>query len=707
MSTSEKREGLVHLDVSAKNQLGETVEALKAEDLKLLQDESATKILSFERSKPGDLSEVTLVLDEVDLSPEQFISVRMEVLGFLRRDRGVLAQPVSILWIKPDGVYRSPFPSTDGFFLADDIESDNVVSTGWVFRPTQKAGTTLRTGGDLPPGAVLRSSITIRDIVWSEVLHVIYAQAAMWRDKPGRKALIWFGYGWSVRGVLDANGGVFPVLVELATRMRESRMVLYEVSPWPDPEFSDSRPKIDYHQFLSGVRSPLDPAFKWPIPYLSLPVLAIRSGGLVLDKSKDLGDEAARCIADAAEFYTVSFDPPHAAQSDEYRDLEAKSGSPEVSLRTTRGYYNQPVLYDQPRTPEKKLKVAELQELIQTNRTASRNLESLQLSERLSTAQLGKLTKSLHGRKAQTALIGLADESVFLGPSKEESPALASPDDQMKEQIIARAEKYLDEVAPTLPDFSADAVTVKFEQQSVGKKDTWKTAPADRDLRQTVSEQSNLLYRNGREQRSLEKVNGKRIAGRNELNYFGIFGPLLKFILDDVRRGNSKLTWIRWEQLNQEVVAVFRYSVRSENPRYGVTSCCLVDGARFETFPEHHGELAIVPASGAVLRITVESDPGWIREADLSPVRPVLFSDLMVEYGPVDIGGRIFICPKRSVAITRTRTVVPISFWGMDFKVYGPYQTLMNDTTYLHYHKFGSEFRILPDFTVVPDKKIH
>jgi hypothetical protein len=93
-----------------------------------------------------------------------------------------------------------------------------------------------------------------------------------------------------------------------------------------------------------------------------------------------------------------------------------------------------------------------------------------------------------------------------------------------------------------------------------------KTAPPNRALLQTTSERTTLLYRNGREQRVLEKVAGKRVAGRNELDTIGIFGPILRFVLDDVRRGNIKLMWARWERTDQGTLAVFRYNVRGEDP---------------------------------------------------------------------------------------------------------------------------------------------
>jgi hypothetical protein len=82
-----------------------------------------------------------------------------------------------------------------------------------------------------------------------------------------------------------------------------------------------------------------------------------------------------------------------------------------------------------------------------------------------------------------------------------------------------------------------------------------------------------------------------------------------------------------------------------------------------------------------------------------------MFSNMMVEYGPVEIGGHSFICPTRSVVMTRERTVRPVIFWGTSLAVYGPYQTLMNDTAYTNYHKFGSELHMLPGFVVVQDGK--
>jgi hypothetical protein len=78
-------------------------------------------------------------------------------------------------------------------------------------------------------------------------------------------------------------------------------------------------------------------------------------------------------------------------------------------------------------------------------------------------------------------------------------------------------------------------------------------------------------------------------------------------------------------------------------------------------------------------------------------------SRAMIEYGPVEIGGREYICPHRSVVIMRVRTVTPLTVWGETFEIYAPYETRLNDIVETGYHESGAEARMLPGFDVVPD----
>jgi hypothetical protein len=101
-----------------------------------------------------------------------------------------------------------------------------------------------------------------------------------------------------------------------------------------------------------------------------------------------------------------------------------------------------------------------------------------------------------------------------------------------------------------------------------------------------------------------------------------------------------------------------------------------------------HGELAIDPASGALLRFELQ--------ADLNSTTPLIRSDIMIEYGPVEIGGQQCICPVKSVSIMRGRSVVALTALGDSFRTYGPYATLLNEIAFTDYHKFQVKARMLP-----------
>ena len=73
----------------------------------------------------------------------------------------------------------------------------------------------------------------------------------------------------------------------------------------------------------------------------------------------------------------------------------------------------------------------------------------------------------------------------------------------------------------------------------------------------------------------------------------------------------------------------------------------------------------------------------------------------MIEYGPVEIGGKTYICPLRSVTIARGRSVRVLSNWDETFMSYGPYATMLNDISFDRYHMFRSDSHVLTEFTPV------
>jgi hypothetical protein len=218
-----------------------------------------------------------------------------------------------------------------------------------------------------------------------------------------------------------------------------------------------------------------------------------------------------------------------------------------------------------------------------------------------------------------------------------------------------------------------------------------------------VTEKATLRYRNGVEEQDAETEKRSRSARHNDLNLIGVFSPVLGSLLADATRGDSVLTWSHWLMGERGTEAVFRYLVRAPDPHYNVQYCCLVGGRTFLTSPRYLGELTIDPATGAILRLTMEAELGWIREPNLNPVQPAKGAATMIEYGPVEIRGREYICPLRSVANLRVRTVTPLTVFGQSFEVYAPYETRLNDIVYTDYHKFGAEARMLPGYQAFPD----
>lgn len=80
--------------------------------------------------------------------------------------------------------------------------------------------------------------------------------------------------------------------------------------------------------------------------YLDLEVMAIHSGGLALGAANDIAGLLQECVADAAPYYEISFEPPAAKQADEYHHLEIKVAAPGLGARTRQEYYAQPTAHN-------------------------------------------------------------------------------------------------------------------------------------------------------------------------------------------------------------------------------------------------------------------------------------------------------------------------------------------------------------------------
>jgi VWFA-related protein len=332
-ANSATAEGRIKLDVVVTDAAGKPVSGLEAKDFTLLDNNQPQKTVSFHASgvtiaRHDQPVEVILLLDAVNIDFRDISFEREEIGKFLQENGGHLAQPVSIFLLTDAGVRSQRQPFTDGNALAAQLNQlkSTVSSSG------------LSSTGNGAVGPVERFELSLREM----------GNIAGYEEKsPGRKLLIWIGHGWPL---LDNMGSqmtpkeqqrIFDSIVEISTMLREARMALYSVSSRAnDPstlDFSASSASV-YRSYLKAVKS----ARQASSANLGLKVLAIQSGGRVLGPDNGLRAQIDSCVQDAGAFYTLTFDPARTQLADEYHDLKVLIDKPELTARTSTGYYNQP-----------------------------------------------------------------------------------------------------------------------------------------------------------------------------------------------------------------------------------------------------------------------------------------------------------------------------------------------------------------------------
>jgi VWFA-related protein len=674
---TDSSDGLVRLDITVTDQSGSPVTGLKAEDFTLFDNGQPQKLVSFRAHdesaiKANEPVEIILLIDALNLSTQQAAIAEQEAEKFLREDQGRLRYPAMVYRLTEDGLSASTRPSTDGNALAEEIASRSEPRTVWYTPPN---------ADDLPQ---IGNYSVKRNFLSRQALGMIAIEA---RRRPGRKLLFWIGQGWPVK----LGGQVsFDEIVEFSTRLREARIRLFGVIAW----IRDPKSEGDARAVFNAKEA------AWSDTALN--VLASKSGGLVSTPTWKIKDLIDKTIENAGDYYTLTFDPPRAEMPDEYHELKVTVDRPKVTVRTNSEYYDQPAFYDEPEAREK-IAVDRLREVLETLRTlsdseAAKRLSSMELTARLSSANAAELRSLVHGKKSNEAYTVLADRSAFLPPPAAEIAEAPAPEVHDQRRMLDQTLHYLQKTLLRLPDLFATRTTVRYEEPPQKQDQTWKIAAADQSLHAAAPESVTVLVRNSRETTEGDARVAKHQHGRERsLITEGTFGPMLAQVLVDVADPHSQLKWGRWEHDAQGQRAVFSYSVPREFAHFDVSFCCLADPdgtVPFNTTAAYHGEITIDPETGAIYRITAE--------ADLLPRLPIDRSDVMVEFSSTVIGGQTFICPARSVSISRGRKVILLHEWNMAFGIYGPFETMLNDVAFSNYHLFASQHRILPDVSPAP-----
>jgi hypothetical protein len=312
----------------------------------------------------------------------------------------------------------------------------------------------------------------------------------------------------------------------------------------------------------------------------------------------------------------------------------------------------------------------------------ARKLAGAELTEQLTESALDHMKSELKlGEETATALNILADLSAFLEPPAAERPAKEPPDVAAQKDIIRAAQSFAAVTLRRLPDFLATRTTRSFEDIPIEVGGS--TAQSGMHPVRTLMRE--VAYRNGmeisRDASAAQSTGDLRKASLPALSSAGEYGPALTIVLGDSAHGT--IAWSHWEQTSAGMVAVFRYEVPKEDSHYQVDFCCAMDVnkreyASFHGKPAYSGWISVDPATGDVLRLTLE--------AQIDDFDPALKLGFLVSYGEVDVEGKRLICPLRSAVTMRSEWVA---------QKRSRHVIRVNDVVFTAYRRFGSTARII------------
>jgi len=351
-----------------------------------------------------------------------------------------------------------------------------------------------------------------------------------------------------------------------------------------------------------------------------------------------------------------------------------------------------------PARAEKHITVTQLGQIVAEVRSvsdteAAQRLSDLQLTERLGTEHFNAYRQVLSGESSRYALRAIADRSQFLDPPASEIPANPAPAIPEQRRIMGLVASYVEHTIPQLPNFFATRVTDHFEDTPLLQHSLDFFTPYQ-PLHFISRSEAAVFYQKGREIIEASGGASKPKTMKEGLMTWGVFGPILGTVLVDA--ATSKLAWSHWERGAAGPLAVFEFHVAQEKSHYEINYCCIASQAAtlaanvrpFQRIVSYHGSMSVDPSTGVILRMVVE--------AELKTTDPVTKAAILVDYGSVDIGGKTYTCPVRSISTTTAESVqVDPKYKFAIANALQPLKTSLNDVTFERYHMFRSDMRVL------------
>jgi tetratricopeptide (TPR) repeat protein len=353
--------------------------------------------------------------------------------------------------------------------------------------------------------------------------------------------------------------------------------------------------------------------------------------------------------------------------------------------------------------------LAEMHKHSKTDDQVANALREIELTEQLLPSMMNSFVQYQPGPQTIVQIRVLALSSALLPPPPADLPDTPAPDQATQTAIIARATDYIAKQFDPAPKLTSDKLTLRYQngEDFVRAANVAGSNMAHSDL--GLDPASQYLRFFGQTSASIVTQGGVELPPKTsnqdpggpsgQISPVGA-GPILSNVLREV--GPEKMTWLRWETVGSERLAVFSFAVNRKQSHYQVNYCCfpktenvgshigmtpngvssggkpptsenLGTATFFEPFNStvgYHGELFVDPGTGTVVRLIVQ--------AELKPTDFILQEDTRIDYDKVEVGGKAYVVPTRNILLT---TMVPS---GNSFGKFTKRRTLF-DASYSNY----------------------
>jgi VWFA-related protein len=308
----------IYLGIEVADRSGVPVSGLTQQDFTLLDNEVPRPLTTF-AAVAGIKApvEILYIIDAVNTPYSTVSYQRDQIEKSLRANGGQLAHPATFVILTDRGTTIYKGVSTDGNKLGDALEHADIGLRD-INRSSGFYG-----GED-------RAALSLK---------ALQQIGAYEEGRPGRKLVLWVSPGWPLLSgpEVELTGKdqqqIYREVASMSTLLRRARITLYNINTW-GPGESMGR-ELYYEDFLKGVSKPE----QTNMADIGLQVLATQSGGLVLN-SNDVGTMIQKCLADADDYYQISFDPSSDERADTYHSIVVRVARPNVTTRTRASYYS-------------------------------------------------------------------------------------------------------------------------------------------------------------------------------------------------------------------------------------------------------------------------------------------------------------------------------------------------------------------------------